>query len=174
MKTTKTLLAIYASGIPGGLGDMKRLNPPRGGGIGGLMSLLKPKEDDLRDEAFFNDSTTVMFGMIVRAIAQIANNDPIGRFTAGNIPDSIMVMGIRGGPAAALVCKGHSFTATFDVPKQYHAKMEFDDIHVARDLFDGKVNALACLGRSQIHMSGNVSLIDNLNRLLDRVAIYLA
>ena len=52
--------------------------------------------------------------------------------------------------------------------------MEFSNIHLARDLFDGKVNAVACIGTGGIRMSGMISMIDNVNRILDRVALYLA
>ena len=52
--------------------------------------------------------------------------------------------------------------------------MEFADIDLARDLFDGKVNAVACIGEGKIEMKGMINMIDNLNRILDRVALYLA
>ena len=52
--------------------------------------------------------------------------------------------------------------------------MEFGDIHLARDLFDGKVNAIACIGEGTIVMGGMINMIDNVNRGLDRVAVYLA
>ena len=52
--------------------------------------------------------------------------------------------------------------------------MEFQNIRLARDLFDGNVNAVACIGKGYIAMQGMISMLDNLNRLLDRVAVYLA
>ena len=52
--------------------------------------------------------------------------------------------------------------------------MEFGGIKLARDLFDGNVNAVACIGEGSIKMGGNISMIDNVNRILDRVALYLA
>ena len=52
--------------------------------------------------------------------------------------------------------------------------MEFSSIELARALFDGKVNAVACVGTGDIVMKGMISMIDNLNRILDRVALYLA
>ena len=44
----------------------------------------------------------------------------------------------------------------------------------ARDLFDGRINAIAAVGMGQVRISGMVSQVDNINRILDRVAIYLA
>ena len=54
------------------------------------------------------------------------------------------------------------------------AAMEFASMDLARDLFDGKINAVACIGMGAITMKGMISMIDNMNRLLDRVALYLA
>ena len=52
--------------------------------------------------------------------------------------------------------------------------MEFGSVKLARDLFDGNVNAVACIGEGTIEMSGLINMVDNINRILDRVAIYLA
>ena len=52
--------------------------------------------------------------------------------------------------------------------------MEFGSLQIARDLFDGRVNSLACVGTGDIRMGGMISMIDNMNRILDRVALYLA
>ena len=52
--------------------------------------------------------------------------------------------------------------------------MEFADMKLARALFDGKVNAVACVGTGQVRLEGMISQLDNVNRILDRVALYLA
>ena len=49
--------------------------------------------------------------------------------------------------------------------------MEFASIRLARDLFDGRVNAMACIGRKEITVGGVISMLDNVNRILDRVAV---
>jgi hypothetical protein len=59
-------------------------------------------------------------------------------------------------------------------PAKFRAKMEFDNIRLARDLFDGKVNSIAEVGRGTISIIGLISMVDNVNRILDRVALYLA
>ena len=38
----------------------------------------------------------------------------------------------------------------------------------------GKVNAVACVGEGKIRIGGMISQVDNVNRILDRVALYLA
>jgi hypothetical protein len=143
-----------------------------------LESYLRADREKLRDPVFFRASTTIMFFLISRAIAQIANHDSIGRFTASNIGDCTVVLSIAdkdGGPLqAALVVKDHVFTASRIIPASYHALMEFSSMELARRLFDGEISALGSVGQGLITMRGNLGVLDNVNRILDRVALYLA
>ena len=139
-----------------------------------LSACLKPAPEALEDPEFFRISTTLMFHVITEAIAQIANEDKIGRFSASNTMDGIAKIAIKGGPAAALVCRDHRLTTVHREPEQFLSYMEFQDMRLARDLFDGKVNAIAAVGLGQVRIGGQISQIDNINRVLDRVAIYLA
>ncbi len=138
-----------------------------------LSHYLQPTEEDLADEDFFNDSTTLMFHMIMSAIAQIANEDPVGRVSASYVSDGTIKMGIAGGPAAALICKDHRFTVVHEAPESYLSEMEFSSMKLARALFDGKVNSVACIGLGQIRVRGLLSQMDNVNRMMDRIPVYL-
>ena len=139
-----------------------------------LAGYLRPEPEKLEDPVFFEKSTKLMLYLIGVAISQIGNNDDIGKFSASNIPDGIIEMGIKDSIAIAIRVKDHHLVTIKQKPAGYHSKMEFESIKLARDLFDGKVNAVACIGEGTITMGGLVNMIDNLNRILDRVAIYLA
>ena len=141
-----------------------------------LEGYLRPEPDTLKDETFFCASTTIMFFLIAQAVAQIGNNDKIGRFTASNIVDGTVVLSIAGVKPlqAAITVKDHVLSMSRVIPERYHAIMEFSSLRLARDLFDGKVSALGCVGQGLISMRGNLGMLDNVNRILDRVAVYLA
>lgn len=139
-----------------------------------LTAYLRPDPKDLEDEVFFEKSTKLMFYLISVALSQIGNNDEIGKFSAGNIPDGIVEMSIKNSVSATIRVKDGHMVTIKQKPESYRSKMEFDSIRLARDLFDGKVNAVACIGEGTVTMSGLVSMIDNVNRILDRVALYLA
>ena len=47
-------------------------------------------------------------------------------------------------------------------------------MQTARDLFDGRLNALAAVGTGRVRVAGMISQVDNVNRILDRVSVYLA
>jgi hypothetical protein len=139
-----------------------------------LGKYLKAAPDALKDETFFTVSTELMFRVIAQSVAQIGNHDKIGMFSASNIVDGDVELSVEGGPAATLRVKDHALTAVFEKPENPRAIMHFTSLRLARQLFDGQVNAVACIGRGEIEMRGMISMIDNINRILDRVAVYLS
>ena len=139
-----------------------------------LTKYMRPDPADLEDEDFFRISTSLMLYTITVAIAQIGNNDEIGKFSASNMVDGEIAFSIKDGPAATVKVKDHRLLAIKKPSENPRAVMEFSSIKLARDLFDGNVNAIACVGSGDIVMKGMISMLDNLNRILDRVALYLA
>ena len=47
-------------------------------------------------------------------------------------------------------------------------------MQLANDLFNGKVSAMAKICDGTITMNGMINMLDNMNRILDRVGLYLA
>ncbi len=139
-----------------------------------LTRYLKASPEELQDPAFFEKSTTLMFYTIASAISQIGNHDKVSQASASYMKDGIIKLSIKNGPTASICVKDHHLTTVKKVPKAPDASMEFGSISIARDLFDGKVNSLACIGTGDIRMSGMISMLDNMNRILDRVGLYLA
>lgn len=139
-----------------------------------LTKYLKASPEALQDERFFTVSTELMFRVIAQSVAQIGNHDKIGTFSASNIVDGDVELSIEGGPAATLRVKDHILTAIFEKAETPRAIMRFTSLRLARHLFDGQVNAVACIGRGEIEMRGMISMIDNINRIMDRVAVYLS
>ncbi|MDR2630066.1 MAG: hypothetical protein LBC60_03995 [Spirochaetaceae bacterium] len=137
-----------------------------------LENYLRAPPDSSGPE-FFDAGTIIMFFVIARTLSEVGNHDAIGRFTASNIADGTILLSIAGGPKAAILIKDHRLVTSREIPENYHAIMEFESLSLARQLFDGKVNALACVGQGLISMRGNLGMLDNVNRLLDRAAFYL-
>ena len=139
-----------------------------------LTQLLRAKPEDLEDPDFLALSTHLMLGVVGEAVAQIANHDPIGMFSASNIVDGQIALAIHDGPAVTVECRDHRLTCRKEPAETPRAVMEFESCRLAHQLFDGQVNAVACIGSAQIRMRGMISMLDNLNRILDRVGLYLA
>ena len=51
--------------------------------------------------------------------------------------------------------------------------MEFKTIELANSLFNGTASTMAELCAGNIYMRGMINMLDNVNRILDRVAVYL-
>ena len=140
-----------------------------------LARYLRPTAEDLADEAFFMTSTRLMFRVIAASIACIGNEDRVGKASASYITDGAIRLAI-GGEARGytLTAKDHRLTLCEGDELPMTSYMRFDSIRVARDLFDGKINAVAAVGEGKVRIGGMISQVDNANRILDRVALYLA
>ena len=140
-----------------------------------LSAYLRPDPEMLKDPVFFKTSTTLMLYVIGRAIVQIGNHDKVGMFSASNITDGKFRLGIGNDLSVAIHAKdSHLMFNPDPTPCGVSSQMGFDSMTTARDLFDGRINAIAAVGMGQVRISGMVSQVDNINRILDRVAIYLA
>ena len=140
-----------------------------------LSAYLRPTPERLEDPVFFERSTKLMLYVIGRSIVQIGNHDKVGTFSASHITDGKIKLGIGEELAVAIHCRDHHlmFNPT-PSDRQITSQMVFADLKTARDLFDGRINAIAAVGMGQVRISGMVSQVDNINRILDRVAVYLA
>ena len=135
---------------------------------------MKPTEEALKDPAFFDLSTTLMFYTISVALSQIGNQDAIGKASASYMLDGEISFLIKDGPAATLRVKDNHLVTVKQKSAKPRAIMQFDNMQLANDLFNGKINAMECIGKGTVEIRGMLSMVDNMNRILDRVALYLA
>lgn len=139
-----------------------------------LSAYLRPEPQKLEDPVFFERSTLLMLHVIAEAVAQIGNQDKIGMFSASNIVDGVIKLSIGDRVSVGVRAQAHKLTALHHAPEESFSEMSFDSIETARDLFDGKINAVAAVGMGKVRIGGMISQVDNVNRILDRVSIYLA
>ncbi|MGM9642161.1 MAG: hypothetical protein ACI3XI_03015 [Eubacteriales bacterium] len=139
-----------------------------------LSSYLRADKEKLSDPVFFEKSTILMLHLIASAVAQIGNEDKVGRASASYIVDGIIELAVGDELAVGIEAKDHKLTALHSAPDTCMSFMRFESIRLARALFDGEVNAVACVGEGKIRIGGMISQVDNINRILDRVALYLA
>lgn len=143
-----------------------------------LSRYLRPSDEDMKDEGFFRISTMLLFRVITGAVSQIGNEDKVGRASASYIVDGNIRVTITDGSetviAAHIAAKDHRLTtvaADTDTPMSF---MEFDGIRNARGLFDGVASSFTLICDGKLRMGGMISQLDNVNRILDRVGLYLA
>ncbi len=139
-----------------------------------LSAYLRPEPEKLEDKDFFEKSTVLMLNVIGNAVVQIGNNDKVGMFSASNIVDGDILFGIGDDIAIGIRAKDHILSIMKEAPEVSFSEMRFASLTVARDLFDGRINAVAAVGEGKVRICGMISQIDNINRILDRVSLYLA
>ncbi len=139
-----------------------------------LQAVLRPTEEQLKDPAFFEENTLLTMYVIAGAVSALANTDDIARISAANTVDGDIAMGIRGKAAVTIGVKDHVFTTVKAPCAHPRAMMEFADVALANGLFAGKVSTIDEMCRGNIRLAGVLSMVDNVNRILDRVAVYLA
>lgn len=139
-----------------------------------LTELLRPSEEAMRDRAFFEKSTILTLYTIAGAISALANTDSISRVSADYTVDGEISMGIRNSVQVTILVKDHHFTTIKAPSANPRAIMEFATIDLAAGLFAGKVSTINEMCKGTIYMRGMISMLDNVNRILDRVSVYLA
>ena len=138
-----------------------------------LTELLRPSEEALKDRAFFEKSTILTLYTISGAISALANNDSISRISAEYTVDGEISLGIKDSVGVTLVVKDHHFTTVKERCQNPRAIMEFATIDLAAGLFAGKVSTINEMCKGTIYLRGMISMLDNVNRILDRVSVYL-
>ena len=138
-----------------------------------LTKYLMPSEDDLKNRDFFEKSTVLTMYTIGGAICALANNDSISKLSASYIPDGDIQMGITDACYVTLRARDHKLELIKEKPDTPRAIMEFKTIDLANALFNGTASTMAELCAGNIYMAGMINMIDNINRILDRVAVYL-
>lgn len=139
-----------------------------------LSKYLRPSEEDLRDPAFRALSTRLTLMTAAEAVSQVGNHDESGRFSAGNIPDGEIALDVAGDLGITIRVRDHQLTTVKESCEKPRARMAFDSLDTLGDLLSGKLSGMAGVCSGRIGMSGMIDMIDNLNRILDRVSRYLA
>ena len=140
-----------------------------------LNEVLRAPEEKLQeDPALLEENTIMTMYVIGGAISGLANYDSISKISAGNTVDGDIQMQIPDKAAITLRVKNHKFSTIKRACDDPRAVMAFADIELAHGLFAGTVSTVNELCAGRIQMAGMISMIDNVNRILDRVAVYLA
>ena len=145
-----------------------------------LAKYLKPSAEDMKDAKFREISTKLTLYAAGAAIAQVGNEDKSGRFSAGLMPDGDVAIDVNSAIGTTPIMgvtvqvRNHHLTTLKKPCDKPRAVMAFSDLDVAGKLLRGEISAIACIGDGKIAMRGMINMVDNMNRILDRVGQYLS
>jgi len=138
-----------------------------------LGRYLQPTDADLADAEFQEISTRLSLHVAAAAIAQVANEDRSGRFSAHHIPDGDVALEVTGAVAYHLRIRDHRATFVPEPSASPRGVLTFADLDTAGGILSGSISAIACISDGRLAMRGFISMVDNVNRILDRVGHYL-
>lgn len=125
------------------------------------------------DRKFSNDSTVLTAYTAFFALSQIANYDHLGKVNAARVPTGKVLVEVENGPSITMDIFNGKFTTSKGKPNKFNAKMYFDSIETAQGILSGSLDTYAAMGSGMMSISGNIPMIDNINKVLELVPIYL-
>jgi hypothetical protein len=139
-----------------------------------LGSYLKPSTNDMADIRFMETSTILTLHVAVAAIAQVANEDRSGRFSAASIPNGDIALEVGDSIDLRLHALDHRLEFDPSTPTTpARAALRFADLDTAGDILSGRASALGSICDGTLGMRGFIPMVDNVSRILDRVGHYL-
>lgn len=139
-----------------------------------LTYYLKPTDELLKDPEYLEINTILTANTAFFALAEIGNNDRIGKMNANRIPDGeINVSVLGGGPTLHLSAKKGHLEAFKGSSANPRAIMNFTSLEVANAMLNGKVDAYTCISSGDVQMKGFIPMLDSMNKLLSQVPEYL-
>ncbi len=139
-----------------------------------LSKYLRPTAECLEDPGFRKVSTRLTLMTAAEAVSQVGNYDESGRFSAGNMPDGDVALDVQGDLGVTIQVRNHRLTTKKEPCAAPRARMAFESLDVLGEVLSGKLSGVAGVCGGQIAMAGMLDMIDNINRILDRVSRYLA
>lgn len=138
-----------------------------------LSYYLKPTPELLKNPDYATINTTLTAYTAFFALAEIGNTDPLGKYNGGRIPNGNIAIGIKDGPGICIAAQEGKLTATKGLPANFRASMTFADMETAGKLLNGKVDSYTCIACKTLTLKGFIPMLDNMNKLLGQVPMYL-
>ena len=139
-----------------------------------LEYYLKPEDDQLNDPDFSEINTILTAYTAFFALAEIGNNDKIGKINASRIPDGTIGISILdGGPSICLTAKDGKLITKKGTDGNCRAHMNFDCLATANGILNGTIDSYTCIGDGRLSIKGYIPMVDNMNKLLAQVPAYL-
>lgn len=139
-----------------------------------LEYYLKPNEERLKDQKYLEMNTRLTLNTAVYAVSELSLLDPPSMACAKNIRDGTVLMKVLpDGPAAYIrAFDGKLEPGKGDVKKPM-ARMIMKDQKVANAFLNGRMDTFAAVVCGDVAIKGQVSMLDNLAIILDRIQLYL-
>lgn len=140
-----------------------------------LTKYLRPTPEDLaKADPYKNEVRTYLTAYAAfYAIACVAKYDSVGQQIAQKTEDGAIGIRIAGKTLLSVVINNGDFSIVKGAHAATRAYMDFADLATASGILQGQLDTYACVGKGTLAASGRIPMLDNLNKLLNRVSYYL-
>lgn len=130
----------------------------------------------LKDPKFFEINTKLTAYTAFFAMAEIANNDVVGKQCAGRIGEDgtiLCCVGAECDPAINFTVKDHKFFAAKGEIKNPSATMKFSTLEFAHKILNGEASSFGGMGSGEFDVCGALDMLEQVAKLLNVVSDYL-
>lgn len=139
-----------------------------------LSFYLKPTEELLKDNKYFQINTILTSYTAFFALGEIGNNDKIGKLNSKRIPNGTILISVANGPSISINASNGHLDMSKEATKNPRASMSFTNLETANQLLNGKIDSYTCIATGQLQIKGFIPMIDNMNKILSQVPAYLS
>ena len=142
--------------------------------LGRLEYYLKPTAPMLEDPALLGICVRLTLYSLAFGLKEIGEHDPEAAPISAHLPDGVVEIKVSGGPAAHISVCGGKFQPGKDAAVKASAILEINDLPTAWSMLRGELDLFSAVGSGNIRLRGYIPLLDGINPLMDRLAMYLA
>lgn len=141
--------------------------------LGRLEYYLRPSAELLLKPETLDFCTTLNLYALAFGLKVLGEHDPEMKPVISHLPDGTLEIRVCNGPSAHITVKDNRFTPGKGPAEKPNAILEIADLNTAWALLQGALDIYAAVGCEKIRLKGNLPLLDGINPLLDRLALYL-
>ena len=140
-----------------------------------LTRYLKPSETDLKDPGFKKKHVEMLLMAGLAGAAEVARCDPMMEKVVDRLPwGTVQFSVLPDGPYAyASVAEDKTISVANGTVADPTTNLDINGVDMAAGVLAGTVDTFAAVGREDLRATGLLSLIDELNALLDRAGSLL-
>ncbi len=142
--------------------------------LGKLEHYLKPSAELLQNPETFDFCARLNLYALAYGIKVVGEHDPEMSPVVSHLPDGVLEIRVTGGPSAHIGVKEGQFFPGRGPAEKPNAVLEISDLNTAWAMLQGTLDLYAAVGSEKIKLRGNLPLLDGINPLLDRLALYLS
>lgn len=139
-----------------------------------LEYYLKPDEEKLKDPLYNKINTIFTLNTASFAVKEVALHDKMGKINAAHIMNGKVVIEVLpDGPATYVDFNNGDISVHKGTTDRPMAMMQFKDLKAANELLNNISDPFTAAASGDVLLRGQISMIESINLILDRIPTYL-